>query len=459
MKLNKLLLVAFYLLSIGVFAQGGTESCANDLSMFDGYIKQKKYTEAEPFFENLVKNCPKIHESVYVYGVKLLKAKLKTAPEAEKGAIKKRIIGLFDLRAKYFPTHRGKNYLGRIYQDKGLQLKYLKVGSDQEIYDAFNKALTEDPTNVKNPKALGFMFGAVVALNKAGKMPMEKVFAEYDRISEKAGIEAKRLLDIRNSLYEKHEANTLTKKEAKQWRIVDKNIPALESITANMDAKLGPLADCSNLIPLYQRNYDKKHGDISWLKRAAGRLSKKGCTSDPMFAKMVTEITSREPSAAGFYYLGRLEEKKGNTTAAIEKYKQAADMETETFKKADYFYKIARMYKKKGSFSSARQYANKAIAQKPSFGGAYMLIAGMYGKSANNCGKSTFEKKAVFWLAERMARKAASVDPSIKKSALKAANSWHANAPSKEEILFNSMGGKTITYSCWIGKSVKVPNL
>ena len=459
MKLKRLLLVAFYTLSVSMFAQVETMECSDALSLFDGYAKQKKYDEATPYFEKLVKDCPKIHESVYVYGVKMLKEKLKTAPESEKTAIKKRILSMFDLRAQYFPTHRGKNYLGRIYQDKGLQLKYLKMGTDQEIYDAFNKALTEDAVNVKNPKALGFMFDAVIALNKAGKMPMGKVFSEYDRISEKASVEVKRLLAIRNTLYEKHEANTLTKKEAKQWRIVDKNIPALESISAGMDAKLGPLADCSNLIPLYQRNYDKRHDDITWLKRAAGRLSKKGCTSDPMFEKMVREITSKEPSAAGSYYLGRLEEKKGNITTAIEKYKEAAGMETDNFKKADYFYKIARMYKKKGSYGSARQFANKAIAQKPSFGGAYMLIAGMYGKSANSCGKTTFEKKAVFWLAERVARKAASVDPSIKRSALKAANSWHANAPQKEEILFSNMAGKTIKYNCWIGLSVKVPNL
>jgi tetratricopeptide (TPR) repeat protein len=459
MKLKKLLLVAFYILSLGVFAQTGTESCGDALSLFDGYVKQKKYDKATPYWNNLIENCPKIHASIYTNGIKMLKTKLKTAPEAEKGAIKNRIIEMFDLRAKYFPTYKGKNYLGRIYQDKGLQLRYLKVGTPQEIYNAFDKALTEDAVNVKNPKALGFMFDAVIALNKSGAMPIEKVFSEYDRISEKAGVEAKRLLEIRNSLYEKHEAETLTKKEAKQWRIADKNIPALESITAGMDAKLGSMADCSNLIPLYQRNYDKKHNDMAWLKRAANRLQKKECTSDPMFKKMVLEIVSREPSADGFKYQGALLEKNSDITGAIEMYKKAADMEEDTYKKANLFYKIARMYKKKGSYGTARSFANKAIAQKPSFGAAYMLIAGMYAKSANSCGNTTFDKKAVFWLSARVARKAASVDPSIKKSALRAAASWSAMAPSKEEIFTSGKAGQTVRFSCWVGQSVKVPNL
>ena len=77
MKLKRLLLVAFYTLSISVFAQVETMSCSDALSLFDGYAKHKKYDEAEPYFEKLLKDCPKIHESVYVYGVKMLKEKLK----------------------------------------------------------------------------------------------------------------------------------------------------------------------------------------------------------------------------------------------------------------------------------------------------------------------------------------------------------------------------------------------
>ena len=58
-----------------------------------------------------------------------------------------------------------------------------------------------------------------------------------------------------------------------------------------------------------------------------------------------------------------------------------------------------------------------------------------------------------------MANKAARVDPSISGRAKKAAASYRAKAPDKTMIFNNSMAGKTVTFDCWVGGSVKVPNL
>lgn len=48
-------------------------------------------------------------------------------------------------------------------------------------------------------------------------------------------------------------------------------------------------------------------------------------------------------------------------------------------------------------------------------GRAHLLISNMYASSANNCGTSQFDKRAVYWLAEKEARKAARIDVSIRK--------------------------------------------
>ena len=37
----------------------------------------------------------------------------------------------------------------------------------------------------------------------------------------------------------------------------------------------------------------------------------------------------------------------------------------------------------------------KALAYQPSMGKAYLLIANLYASSANGCGKTQFEKRAV----------------------------------------------------------------
>lgn len=92
-------------------------------------------------------------------------------------------------------------------------------------------------------------------------------------------------------------------------------------------------------------------------------------------------------------------------------------------------------------------------------GRANLLIANLYASSANGCGKTQFEKRSVYWLAEREARKAASIDATIRKTALKAAESYLGRAPSKTDIFTEGNSGKVITFNCWIGLSVTVPTL
>ena len=115
--------------------------------------------------------------------------------------------------------------------------------------------------------------------------------------------------------------------------------------------------------------------------------------------------------------------------------------------------------RKKGSLSSARSYYNKALAENPSLGVAYLRIAKMYGDSSNSCGSTAFEKRAINWKAAEMAEKAARVDGSIASNARAAASSYRARAPQKSDIFSSGMAGKTITFNCWVGGSVRVPNL
>ena len=83
----------------------------------------------------------------------------------------------------------------------------------------------------------------------------------------------------------------------------------------------------------------------------------------------------------------------------------------------------------------------------------------MYAASANNCGESNFDKRAVYWLAAAEARKAARVDPTQKKNASKSVANYEAKAPQKAEIFSSGRAGQTIKISCWIGASVTVPSI
>ena len=83
----------------------------------------------------------------------------------------------------------------------------------------------------------------------------------------------------------------------------------------------------------------------------------------------------------------------------------------------------------------------------------------MIAKSSSDCGGTPFEKRAVNWKAAEYADKAARLDPSIASNARAAASSYRARAPQKTDIFSAGMAGKLITLNCWVGGSVRVPNL
>ena len=89
-----------------------------------------------------------------------------------------------------------------------------------------------------------------------------------------------------------------------------------------------------------------------------------------------------------------------------------------------------------------------------SFGNAKKLI-----EVAKNCGADNFSQRAVYWLASKEAMKASRVDGTLKSAAIKSSKDYEAKAPQKSEIFSSGREGEVIDISCWINRSVKVPNL
>jgi tetratricopeptide (TPR) repeat protein len=251
----------------------------------------------------------------------------------------------------------------------------------------------------------------------------------------------------------------LTSRETRNKRVYEINSVANTTYANNLDAIIAKESTCENLIPLYRKNFDQNKTNEVWLNRAAGRMDGKECTDDPLFVELVEALHALNPSANSAYYLGLLNDKKNNSSEALRYYEESLTLETDPYKKAKTLYKIAVKFKKRGQKSSARSYANKALSYQPSLGRAYLLIASLYTSSANACGNTQFEKRAVYWLAAQTAKKAGRVDASLKKAAAKTAASYEGRAPSKTDIFTEGMAGKTVTFDCWIKASVKVPTL
>ncbi|WP_298535949.1 hypothetical protein [uncultured Algibacter sp.] len=453
-----LLVLLFMGINVG-FAQQD-EECLTKLSIFHEYTKAKNYDAAYEPWMAVRNKCPKFNNAIYVDGEKILNHKIKNSEGAEKTAFINDLIKLWDVRGEHFPSKTPKGE----YLAKGCQLKYdnrdaLGLSKD-ELYVCFDEAYHMDKDSFTNPKSLYTYFSLMVDLFDEGKKPAKDLFNKYDDIVEKVEDEVKNYSEKLNKLIEKEDGGTaLTKKENSYKKYYSSYLKAYDQISGSIDQKLGDRANCENLIPLYQKDFEENKNDAVWLQRAAGKMSEKECTDDPLFFKLVNAYHELSPSANSAYYLGLLKDKENKPNEAIKFYEQAISLETDNFKKSKLYYRIATKMKAKRSYGKARNYYRQALKLNPSNGRPYIAIAAMYAASANNCGDTNFDKRAVYWLAASEANKAARVDPTMKKAAAQSSANYKAKAPSKAEIFSSGRAGQTIKIGCWIGASVTVPSI
>jgi len=459
--LTNFLIFTFIICTSNLGAQSN-ENCNQNLSIFAESAKVKNYEAAYEPWMAVRNECPSLNVAIYTYGERILKSRLKKAEGAAKQAEAQDLMKLYDQWIQNFPTKKGKSTIGSILASKAQTMMDNKLGSTAEIYATFDQAFTQDATSFTNPKGLYNYFKPMHSLYKSGSSDVtpEKLFNKYEEVSEKFELEGVKLAKKLDVLLKKEENGIpLTTKDLKRKKIYDTNSRAIGIFVSNLDAIISKESTCENLIPLYQRNFEENKGDAVWLNRAAGRMKSKECSDDPLFVTIVEALHALEPSANSAYYLGILNDKKGNNNEALRYYEESIALETDPYKKAKTLYKIALEFKSRGRKSTARNYAIKALGYQPSLGKAHLMIASLYASSANDCGNTQFEKRAVYWLAAKTARRAARVDASLKKNANKAAKSYEGRAPSKTDIFTEGNEGAIIKFDCWIKGSVTVPKL
>ncbi len=457
-KITLLLAALFIGLNIG-FAQQD-EECMTKLSIFHEYVKAKNYDAAyEPWM--VVRNkCPKFNYAIYVDGEKILTDKIEKTSGVDKATYLKDLMKLWEEKGEHFPNKTPKGEYGA----KACQLMYdnreVLNKTNEELYACFEAVYQADKATFTHPQSLYTYFSLMVDLYDAGKKPAEDLFNKYDDIVEKVEEEVKNYSESLNALIEKEAAGTeLTSKEGQYKAYYESYLSNYDLIAAGIDDKMGTRANCEILIPLYQKNFEENKTDAEWLQSAMNMMYQKECTDDPLFVKIVEQKNSIAPDANTAFYVGILKDKEGKPNEAITFYKQAISLETDSFKKANLNNRIALKLKAKGSYSQARTFCREALRLNPSNGRPYLSIAAMYAASANDCGDTNFNKRAVYWLAAQEAQKAARVDSKLSGAAAQSAASYNAKAPSKADIFTCGCSGEVIKIGCWIGASVTVPKI
>ncbi len=435
-----------------------SNDCATMAALAYDDAKAKNYDAAYEPLMKVREECPKYSLATFQYGERALNYKIENAEGAEKEQYIKELISLWEERLELFPNKTSK---GKVYSDIA-QIKFdNKIGSTEELYDSFDRVYTEDRENFTSPKGLYAYFQLMVDMQDAGDRELQDVFDNYDKVMAKIEEEENKAAVKLAPLIEKQDAGEdLTAKEKKQIKYAEINLKNYNMVKGALNAKLGARADCDNLIPLYKKDFNEKKSDVDWLQNANARLSAKDCTEDPLFFQVSEALHKLEPSANSAYSLGQLAEADGDRAKALDYYTEAAELEEDPSDQARIYYRIASNYKERGSFSQARNFYRKAISAKPSLGRAYLQIANMIAQSANSCGETTFDKRAVYWLAADYAARAARVDPSIASNANQTATAYRGRAPQKSDVFQQGRSaGEAIRIGCWIGETVRIPQM
>ena len=451
LQMKKIILLLFVLVQVAFAQEEDDRQAKLKYNLFKGDYLAKNYDRAYPNWLWCFENAPKLTVNIYKLGYKILKEKRKKAKE------KKELEELHELTCDVYRghiKHFPKN-LAKVYSDYAEYLHETKAPED-EYFSLLEKAYDSDPSQM-GVKAIGRYFNIITRKNKDTDIAL--IFKTYDQLMEAVNRKMdKYTLKLDEFAKKQDNKDILLPKEIRMKKAYEINSRSLGKVESILDKIIIDIATCERLVPLYKSGFEVHKTDAAWLKSAVSRMYKKECTDNPLYDKLVETYVTVSPSPeASVFYAGILL-KKNQENKAKTFFEKAVKQESDPYKKAKYLFKIAQIMRKKGSFEKARKYAYEALKYKRSLGDAYLLIARMYAKSANNCGKTEFEKRMVYVAAMEKAKMALAVDPVIKNIAKKYIKSYKSSAPSKKDIFTEGIkSGTDYKIHCWIQETVKVP--
>ena len=459
-RITLVVLLMTFLSGVTSYTQAQNEECMTKLSIFHEYVKAENFDAAYEPWMFVRTTCPKFNRAIIVDGEKILKHKIENSTGTDQVNYIKDLLKLLDESAINFPTKYSKgDAIVDIIQTKYKYKSELKL-DDDNLYNGYDNAFKNARDDFKSPSGLYTYFSLMVDLFDAGKKPAQDLFDKYDDVMEKVDEEIQDASEKLNKYAAKEDGGeTLSSKDKKYKKYYEQTLEAYDKIIGSINSKLGERANCETLIPLYNKGFDANKTDGVWLKRAVSRMANKECTDDPLYIKLVKAYDETAPSADTKYYVAGLLLKEGKVNEALGYFREAFDLETDSYKQGKLAEKIGQILKNKGRYAEARNYYREALKLNPSNGRPHLAIASMYASSANNCGDTNFNKRAIYWFAAIEAEKAARVDPTLRSAAAQSAASYRAKAPTKSEIFNCGCAGTTIKFTCWVGGSITVPNI
>ena len=401
--------------------------CSSKINAYLELLKVNKINEAFEPWSDVRKNCPNTSEGIYVDGTQILEYKIENAKSAEeKEKLVRDLMKLYDQYNKNFPL-----LIPGFETNKAMALFNNKIDAKEEIFNLLDSGFSKAPEKVTDATTIYTYFS----------MYCERFTAGDKRITSNSVLEKFTLVStMLNQLEISNPA------EANEYKTALRAVNAL----------VKDLATCENLGDFYTKNFDVNKDNSDWLASALISLSEK-CSTKPIFNTLAERLYAIKATAqsANFMALASLKQRK--FPDAIKYYSESAELQTNPTEKAKIYYTLATGLLA-GDLPKSKEYLNKAATLDPKAGKPYLFLAQLYTNSANDCGQTDFEKKAVYYLAIETVKKAGIAEPRLKPTSDQMAAEYAKKSLTTDEIAKAKLAGKSITIGCWINETVTFPS-
>ena len=424
-------------------------------TIYRGMVKEEKFDEAYEQWKIAYDIAPAAdgkRDFHFTDGIKIFKHKFKNETDAtKKQEYSDMVIKLYDDAMACFEggsivmkNMDPKERIGYLSGRKAFDMFYELVTPYSQTLPALQGAVEKAGNNVEYIVLDPY---AHVVVNLFSNKKMDKV-------------EARGIYLQLNEIVDHNIANN--EKYKTQFEATKKSMNAT---FAQIDAHI---FDCDYWKNKLKPKYDAAPNDKEVVKEVYLKLRAQGCDdADPMLAemevkykKMVGDINKQklaEYEANNPGVLASKAYKAGDYPGAIAKYEEAISMETDDFKKSEYYMGLASIEGRKlGNLSKGREHARKAAKLNPNSGKPYMLIGDFYAKGARKCGDAFMQRCAILAAIDKYSY-AKSVDPSLTEDANSRIGKYSGSRPDKETAFMKGYkSGQSIKVGCWIGETVKL---
>lgn len=167
------------------------------------------------------------------------------------------------------------------------------------------------------------------------------------------------------------------------------------------------ITDCESMLPeinTFMKDLPSdKDTKLGMVKNFMALIEKQECTDSKEYAMLVDTIIAIDPSVDAVLAKSKLQLAQGKTSDAIKSFEKALEMSKDAEQKSDIELEIAMAYFRARSYNAAHD-AGVRVSGKNS-GKGYEIAAKSVNALMNDCGVSTFDRKANNYYAVELAKK------------------------------------------------------